>query len=175
MYTSYIYYYKVFAKCYINALTLFSLCFYRAKNSTFILSTAPTTHGKAANCVCVYVWDTQLIQCSSLFSRIHLFIVLLSRPDLTSTYCLPSISHSSIVCPSVHYLFSPPWQADTLYRSHLSRSQGVYRLLCLRVSLPPSPPPPCSLFSPFFYSQLIDRVTAHSLTDEVLYLSPYHT
>lgn len=84
---------------------------------------------------------------------------LLSHLDLTSTYCLPSLSHGSFVYQSMHYLFSLPWQTDMLYRNHLSRSQIVYWLLCLGVS---ASLPPFFLLHFFFLYSFI-----HSLLTEL--------
>ena len=144
--------------CCVTALTnLFLLCFRRAKSSTFIPSTAPTTHGRKA-AAGVYLWVTD-------YSVQQPTVQLLSQPNLTSTCRLPSVSHGFIV----HYLFLPSWRADMLYGALLSRSQNVYRQLCLRVSLPPL----MLLVPVFFLHSFIP--TAFMLTDGVLKLSPYHT
>lgn len=167
---------KMNAKC-INVWTNLSLCCsaeWRIPHLYPVLHQLPTVSWHS---VCVYVWDsfTVSVCCTKpIFS-----LSLLCHLDLTSTYRLPSISHGSFVDQSMLYLFFP--FPDKLTRSIETTTAGVKLSTgccasgSLSTSLPASFLLAPFLLPPFFYLQPIDRVTAHTLTDGVLWLSPYHT
>lgn len=114
-------------------------------------------------CLCVCLCLSQ-----HLFgSTAHCAVVIPSWSHLHTS----QQSHIASLCMSFNSLsFFPPWM---LYRSLLSRSQCVYRQLCLRASLRPSlSPSSLHFFLLFFYSWRLDRVTAYTLTDRVLKLPP---
>ena len=101
--------------------------FHRVKNSTFILSTAPTTHGKTPTSVCVCVW-AHLLVVLVILSWSHLHIP--SSQRLTWLHC----AHRSMRYP----LFS---LADKLTRSIEATSAGVEVSTYSCASGSPSLPP----------------------------------
>lgn len=126
-------------KCVNSFLRVLFLTEWRIPHLYPVLHQLPTVRWHRV-CLWLCLFTTSVYCTKPTFS-----LSLLSHLDLTSTYCLPSISHGSFVYQSMHYLFSLPWQTDMLYRNHLSRSQIVYWLLCLGVSLPPFLPFSCSI------------------------------